>query len=169
DFSKAWKEELTNYYSQFRPLAADSIAGRLLAGDKAGKTNIAPVISPNGQYVAFLSEKNFFSMDLFLADAHTGEVLRTLATTVRESHIDEFSYIESTGTWSPQSDRFAFVGFSQGKSVLTVVDMDAKGKTTTYELEGVPYFSNPAWSPDGEEIVVSGMVDGQGDLYLFNL
>lgn len=169
DFSKAWKEELTKYYGQFHPLTADSIAGRLLAGDKSGKVNIAPVISPNGQYVAFLSQRNFFGIDLFLADAHTGEVLKTLATTVRESHIDEFSYIESTGTWSPQSDRFAFVGFSQGSSVLTVVDMHAKGKTTTYQLEGIPYFSNPAWSPDGEEIVVSGMVDGQGDLYLFNL
>lgn len=169
-FSEAWKKDLTEYYQQYDGLRADSLAGRLLAGQKnSGKINIAPVISPNGQYVAFLSERNFFGIDLFLADAHTGEVLKTLATTVRENHIDEFSYIESTGTWSPLSDRFAFVGFSEGSSVLTIVDMNAKGKTTILRLPGVPYFSNPAWSSDGEEIVVSGMVDGQADLFSYNL
>ncbi len=169
-FSEAWKEDLTKYYRQYDGLRADSIRGRLLAGkQKSGDINIAPVISPNGQYVAFLSERNFFGIDLFLADAHTGEVLKTLATTVRENHIDEFSYIESTGSWSPLSDRFAFVGFSEGSSVLTIVDMDAKSKATIHHLEGVPYFSNPTWSPDGQEIVVSGMVEGQSDLFLFDL
>jgi Tol biopolymer transport system component len=170
EFSEAWKKDLTEYYRKYDGLRPDSLAGRLLAGrKKSGKINIAPVISPNGQYVAFLSERNFFGIDLFLADAHTGEVLKTLATTVRENHIDEFSYIESSGAWSPLSDRFAFVGFSEGSSVLTIVDMDAKGKSTIHRLEGVPYFSNPAWAPDGEHIVVSGMVDGQSDLFLYNL
>jgi len=169
-FSEAWKEDLINYYRQYDGLRADSVRGRSLTEKKkSGNINIAPVLSPNGQYVAFLSERNFFGIDLFLADAHTGEVLKTLATTARENHIDEFSYIESTGTWSPQSNQFAFVSFSEGSSVLTIVDMDAKGKTTIHRLDGLPYFSNPSWSPDGEEIVVSGMVDGQGDLYLFNL
>src|SRR5690606_5816838 len=169
-FSEAWKEDLTNYYRQYNGLRSDSLRGRLLAEKKkSGNINIAPVISPNGQYVAFLSEKNFFGIDLFLADAKTGEILKTMATTVRENHIDEFSYIESSGPWSPLSDRFAFVGFSEGSSVLTIVDMHAKGKTTALKIPGVPYFSNPAWSLYGENIVLSGMVEGQSDLFLFNL
>ncbi len=168
-FSEAWKKNLTGYYSKFHGLKADSLAGKLLIGKKTGKINIAPVISPNGQYVAFLSEKNIFGIDLFLADAHTGKIIKTLSSTVRESHIDDFSYIESTGTWSPLSDRFAFVGFSKGSSVLSIVDMSAKGKTTTLNIAGLPYFSNPSWSPDGDHIVVSGMMHGQGDLYLYNL
>src|SRR5690606_20270988 len=129
-FSEAWKEDLTNYYRQYNGLRSDSLRGRLLAEKKkSGNINIAPVISPNGQYVAFLSEKNFFGIDLFLADAKTGEILKTMATTVRENHIDEFSYTESSGTWSPLSDRFAFVGFSEGSSVQTIVDRNAQGKT----------------------------------------
>jgi hypothetical protein len=168
-FSEAWKKNLTEYYNQFKELKADSLAGKLLIGQKVGKINIAPVLSPNGQYVAFLSKKNIFGIDLFLADARTGKVLKTLSSTARESHIDDFSYIESTGTWSPFSNQFAFVGFSKGNSVLTIVDMDSKNKTTTVQIPGLPYFSNPSWSPDGEEIVVSGMVNGQGDLFLYNL
>lgn len=168
-FSEAWKKNLTDYYSRFMALKADSLAGRLLIGEKAGKMNIAPVISPNGQYVAFLSEKNFFSVDLFLANARTGEVLKTLASTARNSHIDDFSYIESAGTWSPHSDRFAFVSFSKGSSVLSIVDMNNREKITTLGIPGIPYFSNPAWSPDGAHIVISGMVNGQGDLFMYDL
>jgi Tol biopolymer transport system component len=33
----------------------------------------------------------------------------------------------------------------------------------------VPEFNNPAWSPDGKTIVVSGLVKGQTDLYAYDL
>lgn len=168
-FSEAWKSNLTEYYSKYSDFKADSLTGKLVIGREAGKINIAPVISPNGQYVAFLSERNIFGIDLFLADARTGKIIKTLSSTARESHIDDFSYVESTGTWSPLGDKFAFVSFSKGSSVLSIVDMNAKSKTIIVNIEGLPYFSNPSWSPDGDHIVLSGMVDGQGDLYLYNI
>jgi Tol biopolymer transport system component len=171
-FSKAWKARLTEHYNQFRenPATADSLIGEVLIGkENSGDINIAPVVSPNGRYVAFLSEKNFFSIDLFLADAHTGEVIKTLSSTARESHIDEFSFIESAGSWSPHSDRFAFSVVSKGRHMLIIADIGNNRKVETIEIPGVPSFSNPSWSPSGEEIIVAGLVDGQSDLYLFNL
>lgn len=168
-FSNVWKKNLIDYYGQYKPpLQPDDLAGRqLIDNSKTGDLNIAPVLSPNGNYVAFLSQKNFFTIDLFLADARTGEVLETLSSTAQEAHIDNFSFIESAGTWSPNSDRFAFSVFSDGITKLTIVDMG--GGSNTFEIPGVPYFSNPSWSPDGKSIVVSGMVRGQGDLYIFDL
>lgn len=168
-FSEAWKKNLSDYYKKFHPLTADSLSGKLLLGEKVGNINIAPSISPNGQYVAFLSEKNFFTIDLFLANAYTGEIIKTLASTAREGHIDDISYIESAGTWSPHSDRFAFVSFAKGNSILSIVEMKRKGKVRSESIPGIPYFSNPSWSPDGEYIVVSGMVEGHTDLYLYHL
>lgn len=169
-FSSAWKEHLTNYYGQFKPLEKDTVVGTLLVDPKeSGDLNIAPVISPNGQYIAFLSQKNFFSIDLFLADAKTGKILRTLSTVAKQRHIDDFSYIESAPTWSPGSDRIAFTVFSEGRTKLSIVDLRAGYRSHTLSLPGLSYFSNPAWSPDGEHIVVSGLKDGQGDLYLYNL
>lgn len=168
-FSEAWKKNLSEYYNSVKPLRRDSLAGKLIAGKNVGNLNIAPAISPNGQYIAFLSEKNLFSIDLFLADAHTGEVLRTLSSTARQSHIDDFSYIESSGAWSPLSNQFAFVGFSKGRSVLTLIDVGAKGKTRTIEIPGLAYFSNPSWSPQGNRLVLTGMQDGQTDLFVFDL
>lgn len=169
-FSEAWKQKLISWYAQFRKPEPDSLAGKLIVDHQtAGEINVAPVLSPNGQYVAFLSEKNLFSIDLFLADAHTGEILRTLSTTARDSHIDDLSYIESAGAWSPYGDRFAFVVFSEGKNLLSIIDLNRRKQSVTIEIPGVPSFSNPTWSPNGETIVVAGTVEGKTDLYMYNL
>lgn len=170
-FSEVWKKNMIDYYAKFRPpLRPDHMAGKLLIDNsKTGDMNIAPVLSPNGKFVAFLSQKNFFTIDLFLADAETGEVLRTLSSTARQGHIDDFSFVESGGTWSPNSDRFAFPVYSEGKMVLAIVDVGSNNDATLIEIPGVPSFSNPTWSPDGREIVVAGSAAGQTDLYVFDL
>ena len=146
---------MVDYYGKYKPpLQPDLIVGRrLIDNAKTGDLNIAPVLSPNGNYVAFLSQKNFFTIDLFLADARTGEVLKTLSSIAKGGHIDNFSFIESAGTWSPNGERFAFSVFSEGKTMLTIVDIG--GRSKTLEIPGVPYFSNPSWSPDGKRIAFS--------------
>lgn len=172
EFSRIWKERLVDYYTQFEkklPRDSTSLKHKLLSEDNSGEINIAPVISPNGRYVAYLSEKNFFTIDLFLADASTGEVLKTLSSQTRQGHIDEFSYVESGGTWSPQSDRFAFPVYAEGQVKLAIADIGRSEKLRTISIPGVKYFSNPSWSPGGDEIVVSGLVHGQSDLYVYNL
>jgi len=82
--------------------------------------NIAPTLSPNGKYVMYLSEKNSFSIELFLANAITGKVIRQIGSTTRDGHLDAFNFIESAGTWSPNSKEFAFVAFKKGENVLII-------------------------------------------------
>ena len=142
-----------------------SIGKALVTSENGGRLNIAPEISPNGQYLIFLSEKDLFSTDLFLADAKTGKIIRKVASASREGHIDDFNYIESSGTWSPNSKEFAFVGVSKGDNILIIKEA-ATGKTVKeIRPKGLPAFSNPAWSPDKKSIVVTGLVNGQTDLY----
>src|SRR6202000_2018749 len=88
--------------------------GNLLISDKnSGKMNIAPAVSPDGKYLAFLSEKNLFTIDLFLADAKTGTVIKKLTSKVSNSHIDEFNFIESAGTWAPDGKQCAVRVFNK--------------------------------------------------------
>ena len=135
----------------------------------SGRMNVAPAISPDGKHIAFLSEKSLFSIDLFLADAETGENIRRLSSKLTNEDIDEYSFIESSGAFSPDSRKFAFSVFSRGKSKLMVVDVES-GKQLALEAMGdISEFANIAWSPDGETVAFSGLQNGYSDIYLYNL
>lgn len=170
--SGLWKNAIEAHY---RPmLKADSaqvkLTGTKIVDNKnAGNMNVAPAISPDGKYLAFMSEKDLFGIDLFLADARTGRIIRKLSSQVNNSHIDDFSFLESAGTWSPDSKRFAFTVFSKGKNRMIIIDIE-KGNTLLHkDMQQVEQFGNLSWSPDGKEIAFSGMVEGQSDIFTYNL
>lgn len=169
--SSLWKTSIENAYKPFLKDTAQIPVGRRIIDEKNGGEhyNVAPAISPDGKYVAFLSEKESLSIDLFLADAQTGKVIRKLTSKAKNSHIDEFNFIESAGAWSPDSKKFAFSVFSSGRNKLIIVDA-ATGRTSlTASVPGVEEFSNLSWSPNGVDIVFTGLKKGQSDVFLYSL
>lgn len=167
--SGMWKSAMEIHYGKYISGRTDSIAGmRLISRDNGGRLNISPSISPDGKYIAFFSEKNVFSLDLYVADATTGRIVSRLSGATTRS-VEDFNSIESTGTWSPDSRQFAFVIFSKGINKLAFFDI-MKGKIIReIAMKDVPSIFNPAWSPDGRKIVFSGMSGGSSDLYLFDI
>ena len=170
EVSADWVQAMKDHYQPVLDKHDFSVVGRRIISDEtAGEMNVSPAISPNGRYVVFLSEKDLFTADLFLANASTGEIIRKLASSLRYSDIDHIDVIESAGTWSPDSRTFAYVGFRRGRNVLITVDVESGRRTNTYKIPGLTAFTNPAWSPSGNVIALSGVVDGQPDLFLFNM
>jgi Tol biopolymer transport system component len=168
--SGMWKSATEIHFGEYLKNKVDSLAGRQIISEvNAGETNISPSISPDGKYIAFFSEKNLFTLDLFLADANTGKIIKKLSSVVRNNEIDDFSFIESSGTWSPDGKQFAFVIFSKGVNKLAFLDVRKSRIVKEYRIPGVQSFSNPSWSPDGQYIVFTGQVDGISDLYIFDL
>jgi dipeptidyl aminopeptidase/acylaminoacyl peptidase len=149
---------------------ADSVGRLVLASSiDAGDMNISPVISPDGKYVAFLSERDLFNINLFIADAETGQVLKKLKATNGNSHFDSIRFINSAGSWSPDGQRFAFVTFVQGDNEISILDWRSGSIERRISVGGVSAISNPAWSPDNRHIAFSGMDGGISDLYLLDL
>ena len=169
--SSLWKTSIENAYKPFLKDTAQIPVGMRIIDEKNGGEhyNVAPAISPDGKYVAFLSEKELLSIDLFLADAQTGKVIRKLTSKAKNSHIDEFNFIESAGAWSPDSKRFAFSVFSSGRNKLIIVDADNGNTSLTATINDVEEFSNLSWSPNGTDIAFTGMNEGQSDVYVYNI
>jgi len=168
--SEMWKTALVNQYQKYLDIALTMPVGnKILFAKNAGDMNISPSLSPDGNHVIFLSEKDVFTFDLYLADAHTGRIIRKLSSTVHNSEIDAFNFIESAGTWSPDGKRFVFTIFANGRNKLMLVNVKKGRVIGEYEIPGVPSFSNPAWSPVDDKVVVSGMVEGRNSLYLYDL
>ena len=167
--SNLWKHSIEAAY---KPLLKDTVqkpvGTKIIDNKNSGELNVAPAISPDGKYLAFLSEKSLFAVDLYLADAHTGKILRKLTSKISNTHIDEFNFIESAGAWSPDSKRFAFSVFSHGRNRMLIVDIPSGSISANISMEKAEQFSNLSWSPDGNSIVCQGMSDGQSDLYLYS-
>lgn len=165
-----FKSELETYYKPFLGNKKDKIHGKkLISSENNSRINVSPTLSPNGKYVVFLSEKDLFSTDLFLADAKSGDILSKLASTIKDPDLDAFNYLESAGTWSPNSKEFAFIGFKQGSNVLVIKEALNGKDIATVEVPGVPALANPVWHPNGKDIVLVGLVQGQTDLFNYNI
>jgi hypothetical protein len=61
---------------------------RLVVGpdNGGGRLNVGPRVSPDGRKVAFFSERDRFSVELFLADVETGRIERKLLKTATDPH-----------------------------------------------------------------------------------
>lgn len=167
--STLWKNSMEQSYRNLgkdtttRPIGVD-----LINSSNAGTMNLSPSISPDGNYLVYLSEQDLFSIDLFLADAKTGKRIRKLGSKLTNKDIDEFSFIESAGSFSPDSKKFAFSVFSQGKNKLMVVDVNSGNPILVEAMGDIIEFANIAWSPDNETVVFSGLVNGHSDLFTYN-
>jgi Tol biopolymer transport system component len=136
---------------------------------REGEMNVSPEISPDGSKIIFFSERDLFSIDLYVADAKTGEVLRKVTDTSTSAHTESLQFISSAGSWDHTSKKFVFPGIARGHSVLTIVDVEHAKKEREISVPSVDEVTNPTWSPDGATIAFSGLSGGFTDLFLYDL
>jgi len=168
--SKAWKRSLKEQYSPYLAKKNTKIAGeKIFSTNNAGRLNISPSLSPDGQNLVFLSDRDVISIDIFLADPDEKKIIKKLTSAVQRPYIDEYMYLGSSGTWSPDNKKFALTTFAKGDNQLLIVDVEKQSITKRIKLNDVESFTNPSWSPDGKKIIMTGLVSGQSDLYVYHL
>src|SRR5438552_1486877 len=150
-----------------RPAAA---FGRVLEGQQTeARMNIAPAVSPDGRRVAFFSDRGLFAVELYVADAVTGKVERSLVRTSVDAHYESLEFISSSGAWDATGRRFAFGAIAKGRPVLTVLDLEHDRIEREIPLPKLGEIFTPTWSPDGRAIAFSALAGGVSDLFVYDL
>jgi len=131
--------------------------------------NVGPAISPDGRWIAFLSSRSFFSIDLYVADATTGRIVRKLTSTATNPHFSSLQFIYSAGAWDIASRRLAMATVIAGRPTLAIFDVDSGRSEREVPIPTVDEILNPTWAPDGHAIGFTGMSQGLTDLYVYDL
>ncbi|MDE0083660.1 MAG: peptidase S9 [Gammaproteobacteria bacterium] len=171
--SAAWREAMETRYSPLMEgRTPPEEAGTLLLSPAtgAGTQNLAPSLSPDGRYVAYLSEQDLFTIELYLADARTGEVLRSITSSTRDAHYDAMRFLDSSGAWAPDGSAVAVVVYSEGRNEIQLYDPQDGSRDRVIRVPAtIGEIRNPAFSPDGTRIVFSGQAGGVTDLFMIDV
>ncbi len=145
---------------------ARAIADELLTKERSeGTLHLAPALSPDGSQVAYFSEKDFYSVDLYLADGTSGKVKRRILKSGVSSNYETYRFINSQANWSPDGKYLAFAAKRGPRDDIVIVDV-ARNKQVgriQVKLSGV---TTPSWSPDGKQLVFTGYDGGLSDLFI---
>jgi Tol biopolymer transport system component len=142
------------------------VANELLTEKRSeGTLHLAPALSPDGSQVAYFSEKDFYFVDLYLADGTTGKVKRRILKSGISSNYETYRFINSQANWSADGKYLAFAAKRGARDVIVIVDVarNKEIKRIEVKLNGV---TTPSWSPDGTQLVFTGYDGGLSDLFV---
>jgi hypothetical protein len=169
ELTAAWREYVARTAGEATAAPPGELPRVIGGGRRDGRLNIGPSLSPDGRYLVFMSERDQHAVDVFLADAATGKVVRTLTRTATDPHFDALQFIESAGAWDSTSRSFVMATISDGHPVLTIFDMPSGRVERRVSITDVDQVFTPTWSPDGSHIAFSGMNGGVTDIYAVDL
>jgi Tol biopolymer transport system component len=147
---------------------ARAVSDALLTKKRSeGTLHLAPALSPDGSQVAYFSEKDFYSVDLYLADGRTGKVKRRILKSNVSSNYETYRFINSQANWSPDGKYLAFAAKRGPRDEIVIVDVARNKQVGRIELK-LSGVTTPSWSPDGNQLVFTGYDGGISDLFTVN-
>jgi Tol biopolymer transport system component len=138
-------------------------------GSETVSYNVSPAVSPDGQRFIFLSSKELFSIELYLANAKNGKITGQVTKTVLDPHLQSLEFINSSGSWNHEGTKFVFGAIRDARPILAIVNVDTQKIEKEIDFPGLGEILNPTWSPDGTRIAFSALTGGLTDLYIYDL
>ncbi|MDK9699384.1 MAG: hypothetical protein OEM52_04435, partial [bacterium] len=125
--------------------------------------NNAPSISPNGDKIAFLSDKSDY-FDIWLMNAYDGKIIKRLVSGERTSGFEELHWLQPGISWDPTGNYITFGAKADGRDALYILDTRNGNieRKFHFNLDGL---YSPSWSPDGKKIAFQGWLHGKCDIF----
>ena len=170
ELSDEWRDAVQ---TTVLPQLADHYRARRIAKPvltqrrSGGGLHLSAALSPDGKDIVYLSERNSFFIDLYIADGETGRVKRQLIKSTINSNYESLRFINSAGSFSQDGQFFAIAVKHKDRDDIVIIDVakDREAGRIPLPLNGA---LSPSWSPDGTQIVFTGQDGGISDLFIVN-
>jgi Tol biopolymer transport system component len=169
ELSERWqKEQKVLYWPDIAKREDPADFARRLTDHKkeGGFYNTSPTITPQGDKVAFISNRDdFFSV--YLMSASDGKMIDKLIGGQQTESLEELHLLTPGMAWSPDGRRLAFTTKAGAQDAILILDIESGDfEKSTFNLDAV--FS-VAWSPKGNQIAFVGVTARQSDIYVYDL
>lgn len=170
DFTEKWHRYLRK---QYWPEVADrkepvEIAKQLTDHRKVPNyLNVSPTISPNGDKIAFISDRRGYQ-NIYLMSALDGSEIKTLVKGQRSASFEELKFLRPGMGFSPDGQKIVFAAKAGANDAIYLVDIESED-IEEYPIESLDGAFTTSWSPDGTRILFVGNKSNQSDIYMLEL
>ncbi len=168
ELNEKWKKDIKVHYwpdiaTREEP---DQFSKRLTDTKKSmGFYNTSPVISPIGDKMAFISDRDIY-LDVYVRDIRDKEDIEKVVSSGTTFDFEELNLLYPTLTWSPDNKHIALALKKGGDDVITVINVETKDyNSLPFSFGGI---GSVSWAPDGKKIAFAAHNASQSDIYIYN-
>jgi Tol biopolymer transport system component len=128
--------------------------------------NTSPAISPQGDKLAFISNRDDF-FDVYLLNTIDGKVTDKLVNGQQTNDFEELHLLTPGISWSSDGKRIALAAKAGEEDAILVIDVESGDREKI--LLGLDGIFSVSWSPEGDRIAFVGNTTHQSDIYVYDL
>lgn len=166
EFDEKWIYDLKKaYYPELREGDSPKMVSKAITEDGIN-TKPAPFTKEGKKWVAFVSNRVGYSNIYIKSLEDLSEKSEVVIEGERTSDFESFHLLNSKIDVNDYGE-LTFVSKSGARDVIYVYDLNERVILKKFDFENLVTLSSPNWSPDGKEIVFSGIdFGGVSDLYI---
>jgi len=169
EFSERWQKEMkVLYWPDIAKREDPTDYARRLTDHKkdGGFYNTSPAISPQGDRVAFITNRDDF-FDVYIMSSVDGKIIEKLVDGQQTESLEELHLLTPGISWSPDGRRVALATKAGAEDAILLLQVGSnKYEKLTFGLQGI--FS-VAWSPRGDRLAFVGNLQNQSDIFVYDL
>lgn len=168
ELNERWQKEMkVMYWPDIAKREEPADYARRLTDNRkdGGFYNTSPAISPQGDKIAFISNRNDY-FEVFIMNAADGAILQKVVSGSTTNNFEELHLLTPGISWSPDGKKLAVAAKAGAEDAIQIIDVaEGDENKLTFGLDGI--FS-VEWSPGGDKLAFVGNTKHQSDIFIYD-